>query len=384
MSPSGSFEWLAELVAWPSLSGRPNRQRVEWLGDYLGGLGADLRVIPGEADRLNLLASFGSGDGGPLIGGHLDVVPAEPAHWQSDPFTLTPRGERLYGRGTSDMKGFVANMLAIAPTLAHAPRDRPVHLLFTTDEELGCIGMRHVAASLARSGPRPDWVLIGEPTGLDIATAHKGKVAFEVSVAGQAGHSSDPRSGCSAIDAAARLISRLGDLAEDLRREPAAPGDWGYPWTSIHVGTVEGGEALNVIPARCRFDCEIRYLPGADIDNVISQMYGQAAALQRSGGQADDAVDIDWQALRRYPPARVDPTSAALRWLRDCLPDAVEMQADYGAEAGVLQSALGVDALLCGPGCISRAHRPDEFITRGELTAGEAALRRILQAPETT
>lgn len=378
MTDQDSENWLAELVSHRTVSGEQNRDLMHALADWLEGLGANIRITPSAADRLNVLASFGGHSGGILVGGHLDVVPAPASNWDSDPFTLTRCGERLYARGTSDMKGFVANMLAIAPQLSASELTQPVHLLLTTDEEIGCLGVQAVIQELVMQGPRPDWALIGEPTDLQICTAHKGKVAYNVSVEGQTGHSSNPDGGLNAVDLAARLIVVLGDMGVVLRRYPAAAGHWIYPWDSIHVGQVEGGQALNVIAASCHFDFEIRYLPGTDVEALITRIQKKATVLERQASASGINARIHLHESSRYPGASVSVQSPAIRWLSSCLPEAQFEQADYGTEAGCLQAALGIDAIVCGPGNISRAHRPNEYITRQELAAGEKMLRRVL------
>ncbi|ASY60229.1 acetylornithine deacetylase [Sinorhizobium sp. CCBAU 05631] len=363
-------EILARLISFPSVVGTANHEIVDWIRSYLAELGAKVSVLPGpEGDRSNLFASLGPVDRpGIILSGHMDVVPAAEPTWNSDPFTLRHEGERLYGRGTSDMKGFLACALAALPAIASLPLSQPLHLAFSYDEEAGCRGVPHLISRLPDLCAKPEGCIVGEPSGLRAIRAHKGKAAARIEIVGRAGHSSRPDLGLNAIHAMAEIVGEAVRSAAALMAGPF-DGNFEPPYSSLQVGTIAGGQAVNIIPDRCTIELEARAVAGVDPAGLLS---GIEAKLQSLAGRGFKAR---WESLSSYPALslREDAPLAAL--LHDLTGKEPLAAVSYGTEAGLYQAA-GIDAIICGPGDIARAHKADEYLEIGEL----AACRTMIEA----
>jgi acetylornithine deacetylase len=354
-------EILAAIVAFDTVSRNSNRALVDWTAQYLREAGARVRVIPGDGgQKANLLASFGpQAPGGIVFSAHTDVVPVDGQRWSSDPFQLTERDGRFYGRGTADMKGFVACCLAAARVWGQTRLERPIHLAFSHDEESDCHGVPGLVDELTAMAARPAVAVVGEPTGMRIADRHRGFLGFRTTFHGQPAHSSDPAAGISAISAAARFVRHFDD-PERSRAD-------GHLRTTYSVGLINGGTNINIVPGRCEVTWEIR--PAADAD--------VAALRQAAGGLADEAGTADGRAgaaaeteeIVSILPLRPIPDNPAVDVaceLGGLLPLA---DVPFGTEAGFFQAA-GIPTVICGPGSISQAHQPDEWIAAGQLRHG--------------
>ncbi|AWI85916.1 acetylornithine deacetylase (plasmid) [Alloyangia pacifica] len=364
--PGNVEEMLARLVGFDSVVARPNGRIVEFVRDWLSALGIAAHVLPGpEGDRSNLFASIGPVDKpGFVLSGHLDVVPATEPGWHADPFVLREDAGRLIGRGACDMKGFVAAALSMLPELAAMDLPVPIHLALSYDEEAGCRGVPHLLAALPDLCARPQGAIIGEPTELMPVLAHKGKAAVRVTASGTAGHSSRPDLGDNAIhtlvpvlEAAVGQAAALTKGAQDARFAP--------PWSSLQIGTISGGQALNIIPDAAVAEIEARAIAGADPMTLLAPVRAAAEA-------AGAACDI----ISAYPAlalATDHPLAERLARLSgQCPLDAVS----FGTEAGLFQAA-GIPSIVCGPGNIARAHKPEEYLHRDELQAACALIRRL-------
>lgn len=364
------FDILDRLVAFPSVARKPNADIVGWIRSYLGEHGAQVNMLPGpEGDRSNLFATIGPVDvPGYILSGHMDVVPAGEPQWSSAPFVLRRHGERLYGRGTTDMKGFLASALAAVPALAALRLARPIHLAFSYDEEIGCRGVPHLIARLPELCARPLGVIVGEPSGMRAVRGHKGKAAARVIINGRSGHSSRPDLGLNAIHAMAGALSAAVSEAGRLTHGPFDPA-FEPPYSSLQAGVVAGGQSVNIIPDTCMMDLEARAIPGVDPAGLLAPVKARAEAL------AADGFRIDWTALSAYPALSL-PQDAPLATLLGKLTGEAPLAAvSYGTEAGLYQAA-GFDAIICGPGDIARAHKADEYILTSEL----AACQRLIEA----
>ncbi|TSD88779.1 acetylornithine deacetylase [Mycobacterium sp. KBS0706] len=372
-------EILADLVAIPSVCRTPNGAIVDYALSYLAEHGVAAEVLPGpEGDRANLFATIGPADvPGTILSAHLDVVPAAPEGWTGHPFALRRDGDRLFGRGAVDMKGFVACVLASVPTLVEARLTRPVHIALSYDEEVGCVGVRHLIDRLPLLCAPPSGCIVGEPTGLRPVLRHKGKIAQRVRVRGRAGHSSRPDLADNAIHLAAELMLAVRDEARRIEAEGPFDDRFAPPVSTLQVGVVSGGTGVNIVPADCVFDLEARAIPGTDPAGLWRPIAGFAedrvAALRAEGR----SVAVDSETLALYPALDLadDHPLAALA-------EAIAQQprqaaVSFGTEAGLYQQA-GVPSIVCGPGAIDRAHKPDEFITRAELASGVAMLGRLV------
>lgn len=363
-------ECLDRLIAFQSVVGTPNRAIVDWIRAYLQEFGSQVHILPGpEPDRVNLFATFGPADRpGYILSGHLDVVPAM-AGWTTDPFKLRVDGRRLYGRGTSDMKGFLAAVLAAAPRFASTDLVRPIHLAFSYDEEAGCIGVPHLIARLPELCAAPIGAIIGEPSGLRCVLSHKGKAAARLTVHGRAGHSSRPDLGSNAIHAMAAVLGAAVAQADALAQGPQ-DRRFEPPYSSLQVGIIRGGHAVNVIPETCQIELEARAVAGVDPESLLDPIRVAAEGLANSG------LALDWQTISAYPALslRSDaPLAALVTRLTGQEPLAA---VSYGTEAGLYQAA-GIDAIICGPGDIGRAHKADEYILIDELQACQSMIENL-------
>ena len=362
---------LARLVGFPTVAGAPNGAIVEWIRDYLDGFGAKVTVLPGpEGDRANLFATIGPAERpGYILSGHMDVVTAAEPGWTADPFTLRVDGTRLYGRGATDMKGFLACALAALPSLVAAPLARPVHLAFSYDEEAGCRGVGHMIEALPQLCALPEGCIVGEPTGMRAIRAHKGKAAARVEIHGRSGHSSLPDQGLNAVHAMAGVLAVAVRSAEALKAGPFDV-DFVPPYSSLQVGVIHGGQAINIIPDRCSAAIEARAIAGVSPATLLDPV---RVAAQELAGQG---FGVNWTVLSQYPALSLNagaPLAALLEELTGQEPLAA---VSFGTEGGLYQVA-GVPAIICGPGDIARAHRPDEYIDTGELTACLRMIERL-------
>ncbi len=368
---------LAELVAIPSLPGRPNAVMTDCLAAHLARAGVRFTVIKGpEGDRANVFASIGPADlPGYILSGHSDVVPVEGQAWTSDPFQLTARGDRLYGRGSTDMKGFVAAMLALVPDFLAMDLARPMHLAISYDEEIGCRGVGHLIAALPGLCGAPLGCIVGEPSDLHPVLSHKGKLAAAVSFTGRPGHSSDPRLGLNAIYPAAELALFLRGLAARLEAEGPFDPQFSPAWSTLQAGVIEGGQAVNIIPALARLDFEIRTIPAIAPASIAALIHDEAGRIAACAGEPSG---MNWEELSSYPALPPPEDHGLADLLAQISGKAVQQSVSYGTEAGLFHAA-GIPSVICGPGAITRAHRADEYITRGELGDCLRLLRRVTE-----
>lgn len=359
-------QMLSKLVGFDSVVGQPTGPIIGFVQEWLAAHGIAVHVLPGpEGDRSNLFATIGPADKpGYVLSGHLDVVPAAEPGWKADPFVLRDEGDRLIGRGACDMKGFVAAALAMVPELAAMDLKQPVHLALSYDEEAGCQGVPHLLSALPELCATPEGAIIGEPSGLVPVLAHKGKAAIRLRARGQAGHSSRPDLGMNAIhalvpvlEAAIAQAAALTQGAQDPRFAP--------PFSSLQIGTVSGGQALNIIPDLAEAEIEVRAIAGADPMTLLGPVVAAA-----------EAAGVEVETISTYPPLALPtdhPLAARIADLSDTTPLAA---VSYGTEAGLFQAA-GIASVVCGPGDIARAHKPEEYLTRDELQATCALIRRL-------
>jgi acetylornithine deacetylase len=377
-----SIDILAKLVAFDTTSRGSNLPLIEYVEAELAALGVTGRRAPNhDGTKTNLFATIGPMvEGGVVLSGHTDVVPVDGQPWTSDPFILTPRDGRLYGRGTCDMKGFLALALAAAPELAKAPLARPVHLAFSYDEEVGCLGAPAMIEAIARELPRPRAVIVGEPTNMEAVRGHKGISVYTVTVTGREAHSSLTHLGVSAVMAAVKLMGRLSELSERLERDadPASPFKPGG--ATLTIGLVQGGTAVNILARECRFSFDLRSPPGVDPEAVLSDFFAAARALDAElKARAPEAgVRIERRSgTPAFAPEIDGPAETLARLLAgDNGPGRV---VSYAAEAGQFQEA-GFSTVICGPGSIDQAHQPDEYVELSQMQRGAQFMGRLIEA----
>ncbi|MCB8880240.1 acetylornithine deacetylase [Acidisoma cellulosilytica] len=374
---TNTIETLSALVGFPTLAGGPNLDLMGWLQQRLSDLGAHVRVMPGtDANRINLWAKLGpDGPDGILLSAHEDVVPVAGQAWTTDPFRLREGDGKLFGRGSVDMKGFLACMVTAAETASRLTLRRPLHLAISHDEEIGCVGVRPMLQAMAAEGFRARACIVGEPTGLVIATGHKGKVAVRVTCQGQAAHSANPGLGVNAIGMAAAMVAEVEAVAAWLAEQGVRDKAYAVPHGTAQVGTISGGTALNIVPAEASLAFEIRFPAGEDYEALLIRLRDRAAAIAAARGGA-----ISIAVTNAYPGLAEPETSPAVALATLAGGSTHFTKLDFGTEAGLFRDMLGLPSVVCGPGSIDRAHKPDEFITRDELAAGDAFLTRVVES----
>ncbi len=373
---------LARLVAFDTTSRRSNLELIDFAEALLKDCGAETtRVANADGSKANLLARIGPAvDGGVVLSGHTDVVPVDGQPWTSEPFALTERDGRLYGRGTADMKGFLALALAAAPEIAAAAPARPVHLALSYDEEIGCLGAPGLIAELTRTGPRPMAVIVGEPTSMQAVRGHKGIAAFKVTVTGREAHSSLPQLGVSAVMAAVRLMARLTELAAELDRgaDPASP--FLPPGPTLTIGQVHGGTAVNILARECVFLFDLRAPPGQAADRLLQPFFAAATELDAELKARAPEAGVRVETRSNTPGMAPEPGGAAEALARRLAGDnGPQRVVSYAAEAGQFQAA-GYSTVVCGPGSIEQAHQPDEYLDLAQLERGAMFMARLAEA----
>ena len=377
---AGALEILEHLVAFDTVSAHSNLELIDWVAAYLDRLGVATTRSSVFAGKANLSATIGPAErGGVLLSGHTDVVPVAGQEWHSDPFRLTEDNGRLYGRGSADMKGFIALVLALVPEMTQRALKVPLHLAFTHDEETGCFGAPALIGALPTGMARPMLAIIGEPTSMRIANAQKGCSFFRTRIIGHEGHSSAPDRGVNAISAAAEIIAEIGRLHAEARGRARPDSGFDPPHTTLSVGTIAGGTAVNIIARDCAFDWDLRTLPDEDATALKARIDRFIAAdlLPRMrAGYREAAVETETiVAVPPLVPVAGSPAEALARLLTGAN---TTTTVSFASEAGLYQQA-GIPAIVCGPGSIDVAHKPDEFITRTELAAGQSFLDRLLE-----
>ena len=358
---------LATLLAFDTTSRESNLAMIDYINRFLSGFGIESRLFFDEVGKKGIIYErLGPpGPGGVIQAGHTAVCPVDGRRWPVPPFELTLRDGLCYGRGSSDMKGFIACVLASVPAFLAQPLTMPLHLAFSYDEEVGCLGVRSLVNHLKASTEKPALCIIGEPTGMRPVYGHKGKLAMRCHIHGKACHSAYAPEGVNAIEYAAKLMTRLGVLGEKLALRQDARFD--PPYSTVQVGLISGGAALNIVPERCQFDFEIRHLPDVSLDETLSglQSYAEEELVPAMRAVAEDAT-IRFHPLSQYPGLLSDPQSAFAGWLAQWAGNADFATVAFGTEGGLFDEA-GVATMICGPGSMEQGHKPDEFIALAEL-----------------
>ncbi|WP_027896513.1 acetylornithine deacetylase [Zestomonas thermotolerans] len=376
-----SREILADLIAFDTTSRESNLALIEYVRAYLDGLGIASELLFNEdRSKANLYARLGpDGPGGVMLSGHSDVVPVDGQPWTMPPFTLTERDGRLYGRGTADMKGYIACVLASLPRFLKQPLRLPLHLAISYDEEVGCLGVRSLVAALEQRPDRPDICLIGEPTEMRPVLGHKGKLAMRCEVHGAACHSAYAPQGVNAIEYAARLIGRLGEIGVRLAAPERHDARFDPPYSTVQTGVISGGRALNIVPAECRFDFEVRALPSDDPQQVAAELrdYAERELLPQMRAVRAD-TGIRFTPLSAYPGLLTPADSPAAELLALLCGSRDFSTVAFGTEGGLFDQA-GIATVVCGPGSMDQGHKPDEFVTLEQLERCDALLQRLAE-----
>jgi acetylornithine deacetylase len=380
-----TVEILSRLIGYASVSSESNNEIVDYIRGYLSDYGiACMRIPDATGEKASLLATIGPADRpGIVLSAHTDVVPVEGQVWSTPPFVASRVGDRLVGRGATDMKGFIASVLAHIPCFKKAATATPVHIAFSYDEEVGCRGTPDLLAAVSKL-PRPALCVVGEPTRLRVVRAHKGKVARRLVVTGRGGHSALPHRAVNAVVAAARFATSLAAFADRLVQTDARDASFDPPYTTVHVASLHGGSALNFVPDRAVLEFEIRYRPGANVSALLREIDAELETARANLRAIAPEADISVEEIISYPAFAIAENHPALATVAQLASDDVVAGAvSFGTEAG-FYAAAGIPTVVCGPGDIVRAHKPDEWIGLDELAGVDRMMRRLaaqLSAP---
>ncbi|ALG68627.1 acetylornithine deacetylase [Beggiatoa leptomitoformis] len=377
--PPISQSLLAQLVAFDTTSRHSNLQLIEFVRDYLARWQIDSTLtFDDNKKKANLYATLGKARvGGVLLSGHTDVVPVDGQDWQSNPFQLSVQQNKLFGRGSTDMKGFIAVCLAFVPYWIEHALITPVHLAFSYDEEVGCLGVRRLIANLAEQPIKPRLCVIGEPTNMQVIRAHKGKVSVRCHVHGQACHSSLTHQGVNAVEYAAEVISQLKNMARRFRDEGPWDEAFDPPYTTVHTGKVQGGIALNIVPETCTFEFEFRYLPEQNGRQLLAEIieYAERKLLPEMHMVAKQ-TGFRWEEMAAFASLDTAETAEIVTLAKQLMNTNQVGKVSFGTEGGLFQQA-GISTVICGPGSIQQAHKPNEFITQEQLILCERFMQRL-------
>ena len=374
-----SLDILDKLVSFPTVSRDPNRALIDFVRDFLAGrsIASELVMAEGGA-KANLLATIGPADTpGIVLSGHTDVVPVEGQAWTSDPFRLAVRDGRAYGRGTADMKGFVASSLALIDRLKGRRLAMPLHLVLSHDEEVGCLGVRSAIARMAER-LRPRFCIVGEPTELRVATGHKGKIAAQATCCGVAGHSALAPKALNAVHLACDFVGLLRERQADIAAHGARDSAYEIPYTTIHVGRIDGGTALNIVPDRCIVDFEIRNLAEDDPIWIFDRLRDDARVLAALERQRFPEAAITIDVINDYPGLAMAPDAEVVAFVQGLVHDRSTFKVAFGTEGGLFASRLDVPTVVCGPGSMDQGHKADEYVSLASLDACDRMLGRLL------
>jgi acetylornithine deacetylase len=375
-----SEQLLARLIAFDTTSTTSNLELIDFVRNLLDDHGIAAQLVHNDdRSRANLYATIGPDDvGGVMLSGHTDVVPTTGQAWSSDPYRLHSGDELLTGRGACDMKGFIACVLAALPQIAEKPLQTPIHLAFSYDEEIGCVGARRLVETMAGFEVKPRIGLIGEPTDMAMVLGHKGKVSYRVTVTGLSCHSAYISNGVNAVEYAAELIAFIRAMNARVQQQQL-DHSYSVPYSTFHVGNIRGGTALNIVPRQCEFEFEIRNLPQQNLESLAHDIkhYARDVLLADMRGRYAEA-DIRFDELSYYPGLHTDPASSVIACTRAINPiDRIGDNVSFGTEAGLFDD-IGINCLVCGPGSIDQAHKPDEFVSRKQLGYCEQMLENLV------
>ncbi|MCA3554494.1 acetylornithine deacetylase [Aestuariivirga sp.] len=376
-----SLEHLEKLIAFPSVSRNSNLDLIAYVHDFLGGFGIESLILHDEDGRkANLWATVGPKDKpGIVLSGHTDVVPVEGQAWSSDPFRLEKRNGNYFGRGTADMKGFIACCLRAAEIASSRTLHMPINLAFSYDEEIGCVGVRRLLDILKDAPVKPRLCIVGEPTLMQAVTAHKGKLGFRVTAHGLEAHSRLAPSGVNAIYMASDLIGAIRAIQQDIADNGLRDGDYEVAYTTLHVGKMQGGEVMNIVPNRCSFDFEIRYLPDDDETAVVTRIKAAAEEIAAGYRNVFGLARFEFADLQSYPAMNTPVDSEAVKFVHALTGGNSTGKITFGTEGGLFQQALGTPAVVCGPGNIAVAHKPDEHVSEAQMAQCDRMLERLVE-----
>ncbi len=369
-----------QLMRFDTVSSKPNIDLMQFVQGLLGDAGIDAVLIPdATGGKANLYATVGPvGQGGVMLSGHTDVVPVEGQVWTKPPFALTEEDGRFYGRGATDMKGFCAAAIATMLQAAKRPLKTPLHLALSYDEEIGCMGVRSLIDLLDAAPVRPRFCIVGEPTNMQVATGHKGKVALRATCTGREGHSALAPLALNALHLAADFVQAVRGLQADVAAHGLSDGDYDVPYSTIHVGKLNGGVQVNIVPNTAVIDFEIRSVAGEDVAGLIDRLRAAAnasvAPLRAEVPEAAIKIERQWD----YPGLGTPSDAAVVNFVKGLTGANGTMKVAFGTEGGLFDARLGIPTVICGPGSMAQGHKPDEYVTVEQMARCEAMMAALL------
>lgn len=376
-----SVEILEKLIAFPTVSRQPNLALIEFVKSHLEQCGADCQLIHDETGtKANLFATIGSKEkSGVMLSGHTDVVPITGQNWTVDPFKLKKQDGRLFGRGTADMKGFVACMLRAAELASRQELKTPLHIALSYDEEIGCVGVRRLVDMMENAPYKPAFCIVGEPTSLAIATGHKGKTAINVKCIGREAHSALAPTASNAIHLAADFINAIRTKQAEIVSSGSKDGDYDVPYTTLHIGTITGGTVLNIVPNLCEMEFEIRNLSSDDPMQILRDLRDAANRIVTIEQQRIPEADIQIDVHNAYPGLDTPTNSAVVNFVKSLNGANSTFKVAFGTEGGLFSNKLSIPTVVCGPGSMAQGHKPDEFVTEEQINLCDKMMDRLIE-----
>lgn len=379
-----TLSFLRDLIAFPTVSRESNRALIEYCANYLDSVGSTVDIIANDdGGKANLFATIGPDTTpGVMLSGHTDVVPIEGQLWKKPPFEAVVEAGRVYGRGTADMKGFVAAALSCAGMAARRPLETPLHLALSYDEEIGCVGVHSLIDMLDAAPIRPAMCIVGEPTEMVIATGHKGKTAIEAACTGSEAHSAFAPQAVNAIHLACDLIAEIRHLQDDLVLTGAKDIAYDIPHTTLHAGLIHGGIALNIVPNHAFVIFEIRNLAADDPKHILARLRQAVVPVIAEARRRAPDADIVFRVINGYPGLETPLDDEVVAMVAGLTTREERIKVAFGTEAGLFSNQLGIPSVVCGPGSMAQGHKADEFVTLAQLAACDKMLAALVDRLE--
>ena len=381
MSEKNSIEILKKLVSFDTTSFKSNLDLIKFIENYLNDLNIKSELIYDETkNKANLFTTIGPNlQGGIVLSGHTDVVPITKQNWTSDPFILTERDDKLFGRGSSDMKGFIAIVLSRVSAMVEKKLKKPIHLAFSYDEEIGCVGVHSLLDLIKKKSINPEFCIVGEPTSMEMVIGHKGKHAYDVKVDGLSCHSGQAPNGVNAINYASKLINYIEEINKEKSIKGPFDNDYEIPYSTLHTGLIKGGTILNIVPKLCQFEFEIRHLAEDDPLEIIQRIKQYTEELLiKEMHNISSTTNIEINEKINYPGLNISESISPVKQVKELLGNSSHKKVIFGTEGGLFKRELNLPTIICGPGSIDQAHKPDEFISIQQIEKGGTFIDKLI------
>ena len=381
MSEKNSIEILKKLVSFDTTSFKSNLDLIKFIENYLNDLNIKSELIYDETkNKANLFTTIGPNlQGGIVLSGHTDVVPITKQNWTSDPFILTERDDKLFGRGSSDMKGFIAIVLSRVSAMVEKKLKKPIHLAFSYDEEIGCVGVHSLLDLIKKKSINPEFCIVGEPTSMEMVIGHKGKHAYDVKVDGLSCHSGQAPNGVNAINYASKLINYIEEINKEKSIKGPFDNEYEIPYSTLHTGLIKGGTILNIVPNLCQFEFEIRHLAEDDPLEIIQRIKQYTEELLiKEMHNISSTTNIEINEKINYPGLNISESIPPVKQVKELLGKSSHKKVVFGTEGGLFKRELNLPTIICGPGSIDQAHKPDEFISIQQIEKGGTFIDKLI------